>query len=108
MTKHKYPNVGQIITPCKPVPAYGHRYIRMSDGELMNCILQPGEHAIVKQSKCVAVRGPRPYFTLVQFERFGQMQSAAVWPGEYLVVGHSQEGFPACELVEEDLSIRKP
>ena len=82
----KYPNIGTVITPTKPIPAYGHKYAVMPNGELLDCVLQPGEHATVKQSKCVSVRGPRPYFTLIQFERFGQMQTASVYPGEFSVI----------------------
>lgn len=85
--KAKYPKVGAIVTPVKPVNAYGHNYARMADGSTMQCTLEPGEQATVIQPKCVSVRGPRPYFTLIAFERYGQQQTTGVYPGEFLVIG---------------------
>jgi hypothetical protein len=68
----------ETVTPSKPVQAYYSNY-----GGLPECFLEPGDIARVIAKKVPSVRGPRPYFTLVEFEKLGHTWRASLYPGEF-------------------------
>lgn len=69
------------VTARMPVAAYYSGYA----GQPV-CNLLPGETARVVKEKVPAVCGRKPYFMLVEFEKYGQTWRAALWPGQYRFV----------------------
>lgn len=68
----------ELVTPTKPIQAYYSDY-----GGLPECFLEPGESARIIAKRVPSVRGPRPYFTLIEFEKLGHTRRASVYPGEF-------------------------
>jgi len=74
-------NTGRIAVVTQRIAAYYSNY-----GGLPECFLEPGESARIIAEKIPSVRGPRLYFTLVEFEKNGRTWRASLYPGEFTKV----------------------